>query len=95
MPTGFTFRKTFAKPEPSALFAEFLGMMLGDGGVGPYQITIALNAITDAEYADFVVDVIEQIFGLIPSKKTRKNACIIVVSSVELVEFLCQKGLRP
>ena len=92
-PTGFTFRKAFAKPEPSALFAEFLGIMLGDGGIGPYQITISLNAITDADYADFVIDIIVQMFELIPSKKNRKNACIIVVSSIELVEFLCQKGL--
>jgi hypothetical protein len=93
LPTGFKFRKTFVKPEPSSLLAEFLGIMLGDGGVGPYQITIALNAITDADYADFVVDVIVQMFGLTPSQQTRKNACIIIVSSIELVEFLCQKGL--
>ena len=91
--TGFKFRRAFAKPEPSSLLAEFLGIMLGDGGVGPYQITVTLNAITDAAYADFVVDVIVRMFGLIPSQKTRKNACNIVVSSIELVEFLCQKGL--
>ena len=93
LPTGFKFRKAIVKPEPSSLLAEFLGIMLGDGGVGPHQITITLNAITDADYADFVVDVIVQMFGLIPSQKTRKNACNIVVSSIELVEFLCQKGL--
>lgn len=93
LPTGFKFRRAFTKPEPSPLLAEFLGIMLGDGGVGPYQITITLNAITDAAYADFVVDVILRMFGLIPSQKTRKNACNIVVSSIELVEFLCQKGL--
>ncbi len=93
LPTGFKFRRAFVKPEPSALLAEFLGIMLGDGGVGPYQITITLNAITDADYADFVVDAIVRMFGLIPSQTTRKNACNIVVSSIALVEFLCQKGL--
>lgn len=91
--TGFTFRRTFVKPKPSALLAEFLGIMLGDGNIGPYQISISLNATTDADYVDFVVDVIIRLFGLIPSQTTRKNACNIVVSSIGLIEFLCQKGL--
>jgi LAGLIDADG DNA endonuclease family protein len=91
--TGFKFRRAFVKPEPSALLAEFLGIMLGDGGIGPYQISISLNATTDADYVDFVVDVISQLFGLIPSQTTRKNACNIVISSIGLIEFLCQKGL--
>jgi hypothetical protein len=91
--TGFKFRRTFVKPEPSALLAEFLGIMLGDGGIGPYQISISLNATTDADYVDFVVDVIIRLFDLIPSQTTRKNACNIVVSSIGLIEFLCQKGL--
>lgn len=91
--TGFKFRRTFVKPEPSTLLAEFLGIMLGDGNIGPYQISISLNATTDADYVDFVVDVIIRLFGLIPSQTTRKNACNIVVSSIGLIEFLCQKGL--
>ncbi len=93
LPTGFKFRRTFVKPEPSALLAEFLGIMLGDGGIGPYQISISLNATTDADYIDYVVDVIIRLFGLIPSQTFRRNACNMVVSSIGLVEFLCQKGL--
>ena len=95
LPTGFKFRRTFVQPKPSALLAEFLGIMLGDGGIGPYQISITLNATTDADYVDFVVDVITRLFGLIPSQTTRKNACNIIVSSIGLIEFLCQKGLVP
>jgi hypothetical protein len=73
LPTGFKFRKAIVKPEPSSLLAEFLGIMLGDGGVGPHQITITLNPITAADYADFVVDVIVQMFGFIPLAKNSKE----------------------
>ena len=93
--TRFVFRKPLVKPEPSPLLAEFLGIMLGDGNIGPYQISISLNATTDVDYIDFVVDTISQLFGLTPSKATRRNACNIVVSSIGLTEFLCQKGLIP
>jgi hypothetical protein len=92
-PTGFKFRKAIVKPKPSPLFAEFIGLMLGDGGIGTHQITITLNARTDSDYAEFVVKVIQQLFGLTPFKQIRNNACKIVVSSTELVDFLCQKGL--
>ena len=92
-PLGFRMRGQITKPDLAPQFAEFVGIMLGDGGITDHQVTITLNAVTDKEYADFVVDSIGQLFGRKPSIKTRRNAREIVVSSVELVEFLCQTGL--
>ena len=93
VPGRFRLRREIVKPKRSPALAEFVGIMLGDGGIGHYQATITLNAVTDTEYADFVVGAIGQLFGLTPSRQTRENVCVIVVSSVELVEFLCRIGL--
>lgn len=93
VPTGFQLRREISKPKPSPSLAEFVGIVLGDGGITDHQVTITLNAWTDKEYADFVVHIIGQLFGLTPSRHTRENACVIVVSSVELIEFLKGKGL--
>ena len=91
--TGFQLRKTIVKPKRSSSLAEFIGIVLGDGGVTDRQVTITLNAVTDREYADFVVRVVSQLFGLTPSRRTRENACVIVMSRVELVEFLQNHGV--
>jgi hypothetical protein len=93
VPTGFQLRREILKPMHSPQLAEFVGIVLGDGGIASRQVTITLNAVTDKLYADFVVREIGLLFGLTPSRYTRKNACIIVVSSVELVEFLLGEGL--
>jgi hypothetical protein len=93
LPTRFQVRRAIVKLEPSSLLAEFLEIMFGDGGVGPHQITIPLNAITNSDYADFVVSVIHKMFGLAPFRQIRNNACKIVVSSVDLIDFLYPNGL--
>src|SRR3989338_3608455 len=36
-------RKHFARPRFSTDLAEFAGIMVGDGGISDYQITITLN----------------------------------------------------
>lgn len=93
VPTGFRLRREILKPMRSPRLAEFVGIVLGDGGIANYQVTVTLNAVTDKSYADFVAREIGQLFGLTPSRYTRGNACVIVVSSVELVEFLRRTGL--
>lgn len=93
LPTKFRLRRHIARPDRSPDLAEFAGIMLGDGGITDHQVTITLNAVTDREYADFVARAINQLFGLTASRQIRENACVIVVSSIALVEFLCQIGL--
>lgn len=88
-------RKHISKPGNSLELAEFIGLMIGDGSVGPYQISITLDSRTDVEYAQYVKELIRLLFDIKPSIRYRKNKnCLVIeVSSINLVEFLVGKGL--
>ena len=43
------------KPNRSRELAEFVGIMIGDGGISEYFIAVTLNSNTDAKYAVFCV----------------------------------------
>jgi len=89
-------RKKIARPERSAELAEFIGIVLGDGGITDYQVTVSLGTETDAEYADFVGELAARLFGIKFGREFRKEskAVNIVLSSVNLVEFLQDQGLK-
>lgn len=71
-----------------------MGIELGDGGINSdWQVVITLNADKDSEYADYVTDLIENLFGIDASTRIRdKNTLKISCSSISLVEFLISKG---
>jgi len=87
--------KEIDKPRRSVELAEFIGVMMGDGGISTYQATITLHHEDDLEYAAFVTKLIKRLFKITPSvyhfpKRSVNN---IVVSRKELVEYLCALGL--
>jgi len=42
-------------PKHSAELAEFIGIMLGDGGIHtPWQATISMNWLSDRKYAEYI-----------------------------------------
>ena len=88
-------RNHVIEPTESYELAEFMGLMIGDGSVGPYQISVTLDNTTDVEYADYVVALTHSLFGIIPQTRRRiKSNCIVIeVSSINLVTFLVSKGL--
>lgn len=88
---------SFKKPKFSKELAEFVGIVLGDGGITNYQIKITLHSTDDFEYSCFVEKLIEKLFGIIPSKKKRHdcNVLNIVLSRIELIKFLVKNiGLK-
>ena len=90
-------RKTIKKPRLSNDLAEFVGLVLGDGGITNRQITITLHYKNDKQYGVFVAKLIKRLFCVKPSihyhKKKSVNA--IVVSRTALVEFLVKNlGLK-
>lgn len=92
--TGFKIRKKINIPRKDENLAELFGIIIGDGGLTYHQITISLSSKTDREYAEWVTAFIKKILDIEVSKKDRKrNVCQIVVSSVNLVEFLLKNGL--
>lgn len=82
-------------PKKSVKLAEFVGILLGDGGVTKGQITITLNKTDDKEFAAYVHNLIRQLFGVTPSVYKRKgeNTVSIVVSRSRAVKFFNDMGI--
>ena len=85
----------FKKPKYSKDLAEFVGIILGDGGISDRQVTVTLHRITDKEYSKFVRDLIKKLFGIKAGEYCSKNGLAdnIVISRTELVNFLEKIGL--
>lgn len=94
--TGIIVRKIIYDPRYSLELAEFIGIMLGDGGVTNYQLNITLNSQTDKEYLPYVKNLIEKLFWIKVSLLFRKTdiAVRIVASGRNLVELVQKYGLK-
>lgn len=90
------YTNTFSKPGESKEFAEFIGIMLGDGGMTQGQITIYLSGITDREYSIFVAKLIKKLFDLEASINEKKEDHLLRVgiSGINVVKYLVEKGLK-
>jgi len=88
-------RKKIRYPRRSSLFAEFIGILHGDGGVTRYQVIISFNKI-DKAYAEFVERLVRKLFSISPSINYRRveNAGNVVISSSNVVELLMQHGIK-
>ena len=93
-PSGFQSIIKIKIPEKNKKLAEFVGIMLGDGGVAPYHIHITLS---DKEkiYAKYIMDLIRDLFGVSAklNKLKNSNAVDIVVQRKQLVDFCQDIGL--
>lgn len=70
---GVIVRNSFNYPSESSKLAEFIGIMLGDGGVSKDQIKISLDMNADKEYVIIVMKLIQELFGKKPSLYNRKS----------------------
>lgn len=89
-------RKTVCLPLLSADLAEFVGIMLGDGGINnPWQANITVNATADAAYSQHVMDLATRLFGVAPAIRKRKgrDALVVSLASTTVVNFLIALGL--
>ncbi len=83
------------KPRCSKELAEFIGIVLGDGGITKYQVTITLHRKDDKEYGEFVTNLIKNLFDVHIGEYLRQNAIGYSISRVELVKFCTEKlGLK-
>jgi hypothetical protein len=87
--------KPIHRPRRGVELAEFVGIMMGDGGISKYQIAVTLHHIDDLEYASFVANLIKRLFKITPSiyHSPQHSVNDIVVSRKELVEYLHELGL--
>ena len=92
-------------PKESKEFAEFYGIMLGDGNsnktkaykIGTYSIRIVGDSRYDQDYLiNYVKPLIESLFNIRVriGKFKNQNACFIEAHSSQLVNFLENKGFK-
>lgn len=96
-PSSITNPLPFKKPRFSKELAEFVGILLGDGGISERQIIITLHRVTDQKYSMFVRNLIEKLFHLKAGIycDTRSLADSIVISRTGLVQFCVERlGLQ-
>ncbi|MBI4225481.1 MAG: LAGLIDADG family homing endonuclease [Candidatus Sungbacteria bacterium] len=88
--------RSIKKPRLCAELAEFIGIVLGDGGITQDQISITLHYIDDLEYSKFVVLLVKKLFEIDASNLRRPNEHVVVIriSRTNLVKFCVALGLK-
>lgn len=92
--TGFVIEKNIVIPRRSTILSEFIGIVLGDGSISNYQVTIYLNLSDDYNYALSLISLVKDLFGIDVSVLKRKEMSVIalIISSKQLVKFLVGKN---
>lgn len=85
----------FKKPAVSEELSEFLGIMMGDGGMSNYQISITLHHLDDEKYGQYVAKLMKKLFGVTPTIRHIPKISVntYTISRVELVKYLHKLGL--
>lgn len=76
--------------------AEFVGILLGDGGITPGQCAVTLNREADKEYVGYVAALGKKLFGEEPKKFYHKHdkAVILYYHGTLLIQYLLSLGLK-
>lgn len=88
--------KPFHTPRFSVRLAEFVGILLGDGGITKEQWFITVNSIADFKYTIYLSKLIEDLFKFKPPiyKKKDSNALVLYGSGKNAILFLTKIGLK-
>lgn len=82
--------------EKNESLAEFIGILLGDGGITLWQACITLNSEADKEYLVFVLNLIKKLFcfdaRVYKVKKCKAN--VINCNGTKFVDYLIELGLK-
>lgn len=92
----WTIANEYKIPEYSAELAEFIGIVLGDGGLTAGQCEISLHMIDDIEYASYVSKLADSLFDAKSSIYSYPKHTVIkvVISGVNFVKILEGFGLQ-
>jgi hypothetical protein len=94
MPATF-YPLPFMQAEKSIALAEFIGIMMGDGGTTHRQLSISLHHIDDLAYCKFVVALIKKLFAVTPTIRhiPSRSVNIILISRSKMIKYLHELGL--
>lgn len=93
--SAFKRLKKVKKPRHSARLAELIGILMGDGHLGVYQVTVSTSLETDTEHAVFVSSLFQSVFGIEASTVMRRsrNVLIVTLSSKMACDYLRAVGM--
>ncbi len=91
---GCQIAKQFKPLKKSAVVAEMVGIILGDGGMTNSQLRITLNKKTDKDYAIFVGKLMKKVFAQVPSTGYYRNVVALTLTGVNLIKELEKIGLK-
>jgi hypothetical protein len=82
--------KSFKKPKQSVELSEFIGIILGDGGITRRQVTITLNREEEKEYGQYISNLAMKLFGVPMGihKRRNENANSYSLSRTGIVDYL-------
>lgn len=83
-------------PKNSEKLAEFIGIILGDGGISRRQVLVTLNKNDDLKFSIYVKNLIKELFHVEPSiyKRQKDSVLVVGVSRTKLVDMLLEMGLK-
>lgn len=87
--------KRIAFPKQSEDLAEFVGIMLGDGGITDRQVAVTVHYKDDRAYSLFIKRLMQRLFDVKPSLtiRVKRSTIIVVISRTQLVKFCQSIGL--
>lgn len=93
--TGFKTLLEIRSPKRTKLFAEFIGIVMGDGHVDKYQVTISTNCDTDLAHAKYVRALAQTLFGLRTSffYRADSRAVVVGINSKAVCDLLIKNGI--
>lgn len=76
--------------------AEFIGILLGDGGIQNLQLSITLNSVVDSDYIKYVGKLIYELFQYSPTISSRYpvKATVLLISCVNFISELLKLGMK-
>lgn len=88
--------KQFRSPNKSPELAEFIGIMLGDGGMSTYQCNVTLDSVTDHAFSLYVETLIKKLFKVDARRYTKgtSRANNLSINRKGVVDFLISAGLK-
>lgn len=77
-------------------FAEFIGILLGDGCIQPEQVSITLNSVVDNDYIGYVSQLISNLFQYTPTIHSRApvKATTLLISGKDFTNQLVKIGMN-
>ncbi|HWH07251.1 MAG TPA: LAGLIDADG family homing endonuclease [Candidatus Paceibacterota bacterium] len=93
--TGFKTLRPIKRPRPSKKLAEALGIVMGDGHVGEYQLSVVTSSETDFAHAMHTQGLLASLFDVPVTLRIRKDkkACVVLVSSKNVCDYFESLGM--